>query len=394
MVARNLRATLAPMIRRALPSLLAVALAACATRTTPPQAPTPAPAPATPPVTAAPVPAPAPVRDISAARAAFVRDTAARFGLDPAVIEATLAKASIRESIVSAMARPAESKPWHAYRPIFMTDARIRGGREFLATHRDALARVEGKYGVPAEIIVAIIGVETSYGGNTGSYPVLDALYTLAFAYPRTGDPTKAAREDQREAFFRDELAQLFALGKETGMDVATLKGSYAGAMGWGQFMPSSYRNHAVDGDGDGKRDLFNDLDDVFASVANYFVQKGRWQRGGVVMLPAERDPAAADFNAETVDPVHTLAELAARGYRPVGSPGAESKATVIRLDGAQGPEYWMVFPNFQAITRYNTSRLYASAVYQLANAIAAPEAPPIAAPAAEAAPATEPAAP
>ena len=128
-----------------------------------------------------------------------------------------------------------------------------------------------------------ILGVETSYGGNKGSYLVIDALYTLAFAYPRSGSPEKVAYEDKREAFFRDELAQLFALGKEEGFDITTLKGSYAGAMGYGQFMPSSYRQYAVDGDGDGKRDLFNDLDDVFASVAKYFAQKGKWQRGGAV---------------------------------------------------------------------------------------------------------------
>src|SRR5690606_39661980 len=129
----------------------------------------------------------------------------------------------------------------------------INAGRAFLAEHREALERVEARYGVPAEIIVAILGVETSYGGNMGSYPVVDAIYTLAFAYPRTDEPGKIERENRREAFFRDELAQLFALGKETGLDITTLKGSYAGAMGWGQFMPSSYRDYAVDGDGDGK---------------------------------------------------------------------------------------------------------------------------------------------
>ncbi len=362
------------MTRRALFSktaacCLPLLLAACATQK--PIQPS-VPPPAAPPPSVAPAPRPLPQVD-PAARAAFVAETAAKYAIDPAVLEATLARASIREGILAAMSRPAEAKPWKAYRPIFLTPARIDNGRAFLATHREALARVEAQYGVPAEEIVAILGVETSYGGNKGSWPVVDALYTLAFAYPRTGDPAKVARENQREAFFRDELGQLLALGKEEGFEIASLQGSYAGAMGWGQFMPSSYRGFAVDGDGDGKRDLFGDLDDVFASVANYFVQKGGWVRGGPVMLRATRDATAADFNADTLDPASTVAELAARGYRIAPALPAETAATLITLDGAAGPEYWMVFNNFRAITKYNTSRLYASAVTQLAEAIAAP---------------------
>lgn len=333
----------------------------------PPPAPTPVPAP--------PPPAPAlHIRDFSLARAEFIRSTAKRYGIPEASIEATLAKASIRDSIINAMSRPAEAKPWADYRPIFIQPKRIDGGRVFLAEHRDELKRAEAKYGVPAEIITAIIGVETSYGGNKGSYPVIDALYTLAFAYPRTDDPAKLARENQREAFFRDELAQLFALGKTEGFDISTLKGSYAGAMGWGQFMPSSYRGYALDGDGDGKRDLFNDLDDVFASVANYFVKKGGWQPGGPVMQRAVRDASAADFNADKIELDQTLASLAKLGYSPANpalSPKDSAAATLITLDGASGPEYWIIYNNFKAITKYNSSRLYATAVYQLAQAIA-----------------------
>src|SRR5687768_6199041 len=200
------------MIRRALLCTLAVALAACATQTPPPVS-TAAKPPATPaPVATAPVPD---VQPLDVARAAFVRDTALATSIPPAQIEAALARASIRESIVSAMSRPAEAKPWRDYRPIFISQARIDGGRAFLAAHRDELAKAEARYGVPAEIITAILGVETSYGANTGKYPVVDALYTLAFAYPRTNEPDKIARENRREAFFRDELGQLFALGKE-----------------------------------------------------------------------------------------------------------------------------------------------------------------------------------
>ena len=356
------------MIRRTLPCIAALALAACAGV---PQTPTPAPLPAPLPAP----PAPPAARDLDAARAAFVRDTAQRFGIAAADIEAVLANAQIRDAIVKAMSRPAEAKPWRDYRPIFIQPARIDGGRAFLEANRAALQRAEDRYGVPKEIVTAIIGVETSYGGNKGSWPVVDALYTLAFAYPRSGDPARVAYEDRREAFFRDELAQLFALGKEEGIDITTLKGSYAGAMGWGQFMPSSYRQYAVDGDGDGRRDLFNDLDDVIASVANYFAKKGQWQRGGAVMQRAQRDAAAADFanpgNAVTLD--QTLPALAALGYRPAAAPLAEAGApvTLITLEGVAGPEYWIVYNNFKAITSYNISRLYATAVFQLAEAIA-----------------------
>lgn len=368
-----------PMIRRSLPSLVALALCACA-------APTPKPLPAAAPVVPSTPAAPAPAApavadatlpaeaDLAAARAAFVRETAQRFAIPAAQIEAVLARAQIREPIRKAMARPAEAKPWRDYRPIFIQPARIAGGRAFLDAHRAALQRAEDTYGVPKEIIAAILGVETSYGANQGSWPVVDALYTLAFAYPRSGDPARVAYEDKRQAFFRDELAQLFALGKEEGLDITALKGSYAGAMGWGQFMPSSYRQYAVDGDGDGRRDLFNDSDDVIASVANYFARKGQWQRGGAVMVRAQRDAGAADFanpgNAVTLD--QTVDALARLGYRPVvpGVPG-DAGATLITLDGVDGPEYWIVYNNFRAITTYNISRLYATAVYQLAQAIA-----------------------
>lgn len=325
-----------------------------------------------------PLPPAYPKMPLEQARAMFVRDTATAYGLDPQAIRAVLDRAEIREGIINAMARPAEAKPWRDYRPIFMTEARIAGGRKFMADNADALARAQSRFGVPAEIITAIIGVETSYGANKGSYPVVDALYTLAFAYPRSGDPAKAEREDRREAFFRGELAQLFALGKETGFDISQLKGSYAGAMGWGQFMPSSYREFAVDGDGDGKRDLFNSTDDVFASIANYFVKKGGWVRGAPVTVRAAHDPAMAAFEPEALDPIYTLAELRAQGYRPLGAVPAGAPMVPLRFDGASGPEYWLGFRNFYAITRYNISKHYAMAVYQLAESIAGRDIPPL----------------
>ncbi|WP_254460394.1 lytic murein transglycosylase B [Xanthomonas sacchari] len=376
------------MIRRSLICLLTLGLVACATQpkapSSPPQAsaPPPAPRPASP-VEAAPEAVQAPPVDLTpvpfeVARANFVRDTAARYGLDPAQIEATLAQAQFKDAIVAAMSRPAERvKPWSEYRPMFISQARIDGGRAFLAAHRDELQRVQARTGVPAEIIVAIIGVETSYGKNAGSYRVLDALYTLAFRYPRSGDPAKLEREVRRELFFRDELGQLFALGREENLDVTTLIGSYAGAMGLGQFMPSSYRQFAVDGDGDGKRNLFTDYDDAFSSIANYFVKKGGWVRGGLVAVPATLRPGAEEFNPTDWTPTYTLADLAARGYTPNVPVPAGATATPIALDGSAGKQYWLGFQNYYAITRYNISKMYAMAVYQLSQAIAGKELPP-----------------
>jgi membrane-bound lytic murein transglycosylase B len=331
------------------------------------------------------VPAPQPVSlepvPFAVARAEFVRETAARFQLDPVMIEATLNKAQFRDSIVAAMSRPAERvKPWSEYRPIFISQARINGGRTFLNQNRTRLEQVQARTGVPAELIVAIIGVETSYGANTGRYSVLDALYTLAFRYPRSGDPGRLEYEARRERFFRDELAQLFALANEEGLDITQLTGSYAGAMGLGQFMPSSYRQYAVDGDGDGRRDLFGNLDDVFASIANYFLKKGGWVPGGQVVARAELLPGYEEFNPSDWRPTYTLMDLAARGYRPVEpvtAAAATATATPVSLDGISGKQYWLGFQNYYAITRYNNSKMYAMAVHQLSQAIAGREIPP-----------------
>lgn len=373
--------------RRVLAGALTLLLTACATQVppavttkpTPVTVPVPAPVITTPGTPA--LPDPVKPMPLAEARAQFVRDTAAKYAIDPKYIESVLAGRQVSESIVAAMSRPAEAKPWRDYRPIFIVPARVSGGREFLAQHRTALSKVEAQYGVPAEIITAIIAVETNFGGNTGRYAVVDALYTLAFAYPRTGDPAKADRENRREAFFRGELAQLFALGKDTGMDITQLTGSYAGAMGWGQFMPSSYREFAVDGNGDGKRDLFTNLDDVFASIANYFVKKGGWVRGGPVAVRAALDPGKVPFEPETLDPVHALTDLAARGYRPLTKVDPALTAVPLNLDGASGPEQWLGFRNFYAITRYNISKHYAMAVYQLSETIAGRELPAVVAP-------------
>lgn len=381
-------ANLPPMTKPVLPALFALALLGCVPKeaqvASPPSSTAVV---ATPgrsvPVEAAPENTAAPPVDLTPvpfeqARAQFVRDTSARFNIPAAQIEATLANAKFLDSVVAAMSRPAERvKPWHEYRPMFITQARIDGGRAFLAQNRPALERVQARTGVPAELITSIIGVETSYGRNTGNYSVLDALYTLAFRYPRSGDPAKLEREVRRELFFRDELAQLFALAREEKLDLAALKGSYAGAMGMGQFMPSSYRQYAVDGDGDGRRDLFGSLDDVFASVANYFLKKGGWVPGAPVAVPATLAAGREPFNPEDWKPTWSLDDLAARGYAAQQPVPAGAAATPVSLEGAAGPQYWLGFQNYYAITRYNISKMYAMAVYQLSQAIAGREIPP-----------------
>jgi membrane-bound lytic murein transglycosylase B len=322
--------------------------------------------PASAPAAASPAAASPPAHDpgpgyagISLKRDAFIAQAAKTSGLAPAAIAAWLDQADYKQSIIDAITRPAEGKPWSAYRPIFLNDKRIADGRAFIAQHRDELAAIQARTGVPPEIVAAIIGVETSYGGNTGSYRVLDALYTLGFFYPK------------REEFFRSEFAQLFALAREEQLDLSTLRGSYAGAMGWGQFMPSSYREFAVDGDGDGRRDLVHSPRDAMASVANYFKGHG-WQPGQPVVVRAQADANAAPFVPADFEPRYSLAELAARGYRPV-EPAPALPATLVTLEGGQGTEYWIAFRNFQVITQYNRSPLYAMAVHQLSQALAAP---------------------
>ncbi|HRQ66012.1 MAG TPA: lytic murein transglycosylase B [Xanthomonadaceae bacterium] len=290
---------------------------------------------------------------------AFVRALVDEHGLEAARVEKWLARGRFRQDIIDLMTRPAEAKPWHQYRPIFMTRKRIEDGVAFLHQHREALAATEARFGVPAEMVVAILGVETSYGGNTGRHLVLDALVTLGFYYP------------PRQAFFSRELGQLFVLAGEQDLDIASLNGSYAGAMGWGQFMPSSYRAYAKDGDGDGRIDLWNSKPDIFASIANYFRAHG-WKDGEPVAVPAVVAADAVDLGRPGLEPALSVAELAASGYSsPALAEDDPRPVTLVRLEAEDGPEFWIAFRNFYVITRYNRSPLYAMAVFQLAQAIA-----------------------
>ncbi|MDR3387992.1 MAG: lytic murein transglycosylase B [Rudaea sp.] len=296
----------------------------------------------------------------AAAEQQFAQTLAHDHGLAAQDILDTLAKARYQQSVIDAITRPAEAKPWKEYRPIFVTERRIADGTAFYRANAALLKRTETDFGVPAELIVTILGVETNYGRITGRYRVLDALTTLAFYYP------------PRQDFFRSELAQLFLL-RSPSFPYAPdeLMGSYAGAMGWGQFMPSSIARFARDGDGDGKVDLWNSLPDICASVANYFIAHG-WQKGGLV---AERARVAATARAVTpagLEPVYPLQQLADWGYAIDARPDPMTPATLITLDGPDGAETWITFENFYAISRYNKSPLYSLAVYQLSRAIAA----------------------
>ena len=291
---------------------------------------------------------------------AFAQEMQDRHAIEKSEVLATLAQAERKQTILDAISRPAETKlVWKQYRKIFMTPARIDGGVAFWKAHAQELEDISRQYGVNPEIIVAIIGVETSYGKNTGSYRVLDALSTLAFDYP------------PRAAFFRQQLAEFLVLAREQHQDPVSLTGSYAGAMGYGQFMPSSYRNFAVDYDKDGFADIWQNPSDAIASVANYFHKHG-WKKGEPVLVRAHVT-AGFDASLATNDlkPQMTLLDLAASGIAPVvDGLGVNRKAVVIRQEGDYGTEYWLGLDNFYTITRYNISSMYAMAAFQLAEAI------------------------
>jgi len=276
-------------------------------------------------------------------------------------ILALLNGAEYQASIVKAMNRPAEkTKPWADYRPIFMNDKRIEGGREFYRNHAELLQRVSKEYGVPAEIIVSIIGVETLYGRITGSYRVLDALTTLAFYYPK------------RSPYFTGELKRFIGLPNERGveLDLEKVKGSYAGAMGWGQFMPTSYATWAIDDDQDGRIDLWGSPRDICASIANYLAEHG-WESGGPIAMQLDPIPGAREITWDGAQPIYPLAQLVEWGYQPASVLDPDRPSALLTLQGERGDEYFATFENFRVITTYNRSPMYAMAVTQLAAAIA-----------------------
>jgi len=280
----------------------------------------------------------------------FVKEMVQEHKYDEKTIRSVLAQAERKQSILDAISRPAEKvKPWYEYRDIFIKESRIKAGKAFLKEHKAIFDEVEAKYGVPREIIAAIIGVETFYGRITGSYRVIDALATLGFDYPK------------RSLFYR-ELKNYFLMVRTNNLDPLEIKGSYAGAMGLGQFIPSSYISYAVDYDGDGKKDLWNNVGDAMASVAYYFKRYG-WQAGQPIASPVTLKDSKADKLAnETLSLNKTVSQWKALGViAPESVP--EQDAALFRYDLEDGQEYWLGFKNFYVITRYNRSSMYARVV-------------------------------
>lgn len=279
---------------------------------------------------------------------------------DRAALESVLLQAKTQESILEAISKPAErTKAWHEYRAIFLTEERVKAGADFWREHQQELQRISDDTGVSCEILVGIIGVETYFGRITGSYRVLDALATLAFDYP------------PRAKFFRRELQEFLLLVREEGMNATDATGSYAGAMGAPQFMPSSYRAYAVDSSDDGKRDIWADWQDVIGSIANYFVRHGWRPDDDIVAQAILSHPWQNEPPENVLRPEETVQSLSTQGVMFATELPGDHKTQLLTLEGADGEEYWVGFHNFFVITRYNRSVMYALAVHQLGQEIA-----------------------
>ncbi len=286
----------------------------------------------------------------------FIAEMVVDHNLNSADVTAVLRKAKRSERVLELISRPAEKRlEWKDYRKIFLTDERIDAGVAFWLENEDILTRAEREYGVPASVIVAIIGVETFYGRISGGFRAIDALSTLAFEYP------------PRAGFFRAELAQLFLLAEEEKLDINKLEGSYAGAFGMPQFISSSYREYAIDFDGDEQNDLWQSIPDVVGSVANYFKRHG-WKAGQAVVEQVEITEAGKKLVVDNPKPVTTVASLQKSGIYPKRK--GIGKYSLLQLQAETGSEYWLAHHNFYVITRYNHSNLYAMAVHQLSQQI------------------------
>lgn len=285
----------------------------------------------------------------------FIQKMANEHGFQKNELIALMDTVTLQPQIIDSMNRPYEQKNWDEYKQIFLTPQRIQGGIEFWRDNQKSLEKAEKLYDVPANVIVAIIGVETLYGKNQGGYRVLDALSTLAFNYPK------------RSVFFTKELGEYLLLCREQQVSPGQHLGSYAGAMGKPQFMPSSYRYYAANFDGDPKKDLMNDNNAVIASVANYFHKHGWANNQGVAQPAAIRGNGYKRLNTSFKNAVYSISHLTAMGVKPVtAAENQPGKAGLIKLITQHGQEFWLAYPNFYVITRYNTSPQYALAVYLL----------------------------
>lgn len=299
-----------------------------------------------------------PARVLSADIGSFVNQMALEHQFDREDLSSLLEGAERRQDILDAIAKPAEGLPWWRYRKIFLKPQRIQAGVTYWQDNEAALNRAYARYGVPPEIIVAIIGVETFYGRRTGNYPVLDALYTLGFHYPKRG------------AFFRKQLREFLLLAREQQLLPTEPQGSYAGAMGRPQFIPSSYRAYAVDFDGDGKTDIWDNDVDVIGSVGNYFAVH-HWRKGAPIAAPVTGANAQhKHFVAAGMKPTLRVSQLRDSGLTLSPEIPDTDRCSLVRLEQRGPAEYWAGLHNFYVITRYNHSNLYAMAVYQLSREI------------------------
>jgi membrane-bound lytic murein transglycosylase B len=290
----------------------------------------------------------------------FIQEMTAKHGFDRAALEEAFAATRSRPQITELMEKAATPMLWEEYRSLFVTPEKIEAGERFWHQNEAALELARQRYGVPEEIITAVIGVETHYGRNTGKFKVLEALATLAFEYPR------------RAPLFRVELEHYLLLTREESLPPTDPLGSYAGAMGIAQFMPGSYRRYAIDFDGDGRRDLFLNRADAIGSVANYLTAHG-WQRNGRVAAEAEVEASGVEsFRGAKLSSRYSLEDLKTRGVTVLGAEHAHGLAIPLTLQKKNGPEYWLGFENFYVITRYNQSVSYAMAVFQLGQEIRA----------------------
>ena len=293
--------------------------------------------------------------------AEFVDRVVSHDGLSREHVRSLLKEAQPQPKIIEIMTRPIEKvAPWWEYREHFLTEERIGEGVRFWLDHRNALEEISGKYQVPPEYLVAILGVETKYGRITGRFRVLDALATLAFDYP------------PRHSYFREELEQFLLLARENKLDPLSITGSYAGAMGAPQFMPSQYRRYAVTDSNTAKRpDLWSDWDSILASVANYLHEYG-WTPDGPVLAETRLDPDPSfQIEPHNLELNETVESLGAKGVKVVAGVPPETPAVLIFAEQRDGPAYRVGFHNFYVITRYNASARYAMTVYELAQAVA-----------------------
>lgn len=291
----------------------------------------------------------------------FIEEMVSKHSFSAEELRSLFRRATLSDKVLKAIKRPAEALPWFRYRGLLVTEKQVTDGADFWKKHEAALQRAWQEFGIPPQVVVAIIGVETRYGRVSGSYSVLDSLTTLTLRYPR------------RREFFRRELEEFLLLTREEGLDPAAINGSYAGAMGVPQFISSSYRRYAVDFNGDKRRDLISEPIDAIGSVANY-LHVHKWQRGAPIAANVEitQPPVSEEMLSSRLETTTTIDKLRGSGLVTDTEVPDGSAVGLVELEGSDNPIYRVTFDNFYVITRYNRSILYAMAVYELSREIEA----------------------